>query len=94
MVIYAYSHQYFFEHEYRLSQTFPSCIIRELSDVTRDGQLNLNEFIVACKLIQMKLRGNNIPPTLPGPLLQLLNPVEGQYEIPLNLRSTLAEGKL
>ncbi|KAK7601140.1 hypothetical protein V9T40_008581 [Parthenolecanium corni] len=50
--------------------------IWELSDVTRDGQLNLNEFIVACKLIQMKLRGNNIPPTLPGPLLQLLNPVE------------------
>lgn len=45
---------------------------RELSDVTRDGQLNLNEFIVACKLIQMKLRGNNIPPALPEPLLQLV----------------------
>lgn len=59
----------------------PVCFIRELSDVTRDGQLNLNEFIVACKLIQMKLRGNNIPPTLPGPLLQLFNPVEGLYRI-------------
>lgn len=45
---------------------------RELSDVTRDGQLNLNEFIAACKLIQMKLRGYNVPPALPPPLLNLV----------------------
>lgn len=49
---------------------------RELSDVTRDGQLNVNEFIVACKLIQMKLRGYNIPPILPAPLLELVTPTE------------------
>ncbi|XP_065226196.1 intersectin-2 isoform X2 [Planococcus citri] len=46
--------------------------IWELSDVTRDGQLNINEFTAACKLIQMKLRGYNVPPQLPLPLLNLV----------------------
>lgn len=53
---------------------------RELSDVTRDGQLNVNEFIVACKLIQMKLRGYNIPPVLPAPLLELVTLPESNFE--------------
>ena len=51
---------------------------RELSDVTRDGQLNLFEFIVACKLIQMKLRGFNIPPALPPPLSDLVTGKSGE----------------
>ncbi|TRY73656.1 hypothetical protein TCAL_00936 [Tigriopus californicus] len=37
-----------------------------LADMNADGQMDLNEFSIACKLITMKLQGYEIPSTLPG----------------------------
>ena len=35
-----------------------------------DGKMDLNEFSVACKLINLKLKGMEMPKTLPPQLLQ------------------------
>ena len=35
-----------------------------------DGKMDLNEFSVACKLINLKLKGMEIPKSLPPQLLQ------------------------
>ncbi|KAK4319111.1 hypothetical protein Pmani_009944 [Petrolisthes manimaculis] len=45
-------------------------IIWALSDVDGDGKMDLHEFSIACKLINLKLRGFNLPPTLPPSLKQ------------------------
>ncbi|XP_071543657.1 uncharacterized protein [Panulirus ornatus] len=45
-------------------------IIWALSDVDGDGKMDLHEFSIACKLINLKLRGFNLPQTLPASLKQ------------------------
>lgn len=44
-----------------------------LADIDSDGRLDINEFSIACKLINLKLRGFPIPSTLP-PILKALTP--------------------
>lgn len=44
-----------------------------LSDTDSDGKMDINEFSIACKLINLKLRGFHIPPTLPPTLKNLQN---------------------
>lgn len=43
---------------------------RALSDTDSDGKMDINEFSIACKLINLKLRGFEIPKTLPSTLIQ------------------------
>ena len=43
--------------------------IRGLADMNGDGKMDLNEFSVACKLINLKLKGMEIPKNLPPQLL-------------------------
>ena len=43
---------------------------RSLADINGDGKLDLYEFSIACKLINLKLRGLNLPPSLPPQLKQ------------------------
>ncbi|XP_069975866.1 intersectin-1-like isoform X2 [Penaeus vannamei] len=45
-------------------------IIWALSDVNGDGKMDIHEFSIACKLINLKLRGFNLPQTLPASLKQ------------------------
>ena len=45
-------------------------IIWMLSDLDGDGRMNCNEFSIACKLINLKLRGFAIPQSLPVSLKQ------------------------
>lgn len=45
---------------------------RALSDTDSDGKMDINEFSIACKLINLKLRGFEIPKTLPSTLVQSL----------------------
>uniref|UniRef100_A0A1B6KVP3 Intersectin-1-like n=1 Tax=Graphocephala atropunctata TaxID=36148 RepID=A0A1B6KVP3_9HEMI len=42
-----------------------------LADTDADGKMNINEFSIACKLINLKLRGFEIPKVLPPSLMQL-----------------------
>ncbi|CAG0894929.1 unnamed protein product [Cyprideis torosa] len=48
-----------------------SMLSKNLSDVNGDGRMDLNEFSIACKLITMKLKGFEIPASLP-PALRVL----------------------
>ncbi|XP_030569045.1 intersectin-1 isoform X1 [Drosophila novamexicana] len=43
-----------------------------LADTDSDGKMNINEFSIACKLINLKLRGLEVPKTLPPTLLSSL----------------------
>ncbi|XP_025267864.1 intersectin-1 isoform X9 [Camponotus floridanus] len=43
-----------------------------LSDTDSDGKMDINEFSIACKLINLKLRGFEIPKVLPPILIQSL----------------------
>nr|XP_012216614.1 PREDICTED: intersectin-1 isoform X3 [Linepithema humile] len=43
-----------------------------LSDTDADGKMDINEFSIACKLINLKLRGFEIPKVLPPILMQSL----------------------
>jgi len=45
---------------------------RALSDTDADGKMDIDEFSIACKLINLKLRGFEIPKTLPVVLIQSL----------------------
>ena len=42
---------------------------RGLADMNGDGKMDLNEFSVACKLINLKLKGMELPKSLPPQLL-------------------------
>lgn len=53
-------------------------VIRGLADTDADGKMNLNEFSIACKLINLKLRGFEIPKGLP-PSLQHLAQQPGNF---------------
>ncbi|XP_063699833.1 intersectin-2 [Culicoides brevitarsis] len=48
-----------------------------LADTDADGKMNVNEFSIACKLINLKLRGFEIPKVLPPTLLASLAAVGG-----------------
>ncbi|XP_025989410.2 intersectin-1 isoform X4 [Solenopsis invicta] len=56
------------------SQLQPAVLgqIWALSDTDADGKMNINEFSIACKLINLKLRGFEIPKVLPPVLIQSL----------------------
>ncbi|KAJ8922264.1 hypothetical protein NQ315_004202 [Exocentrus adspersus] len=43
-----------------------------LADTDADGKMDINEFSIACKLINLKLRGFEVPKVLPAPLLASL----------------------
>ncbi|XP_012284787.1 intersectin-2 isoform X2 [Orussus abietinus] len=59
------------------SQLSPAILgqIWGLSDTNADGKMDLNEFSIACKLINLKLRGFEIPKTLPPSLVQSLKDI-------------------
>ena len=42
---------------------------RGLADINGDGQMDINEFSVACKLITNKLKGVEIPKVLPPSMI-------------------------
>ena len=42
---------------------------RGLADINGDGQMDVNEFSVACKLITSKLKGIELPKTLPPQMM-------------------------
>lgn len=46
-----------------------------LADTDSDGKMNINEFSIACKLINLKLRGMDLPKVLPPTLLASLSTV-------------------
>ncbi|XP_043196241.1 intersectin-1-like isoform X3 [Amphibalanus amphitrite] len=48
-----------------------------LADHNADGKMNRDEFSVACKLITNKLKGFEVPATLPPALRALLSPASG-----------------
>ncbi|KAG5322021.1 ITSN1 protein, partial [Acromyrmex heyeri] len=56
------------------SQLQPAILgqIWALSDTDADGKMDINEFSIACKLINLKLRGFEIPKVLPPVLVQSL----------------------
>lgn len=58
-----------------LQSTFLLC--RALADTDADGCMNVNEFSIACKLINLKLRGFEVPKVLPPSLLMSLASVGG-----------------
>ena len=43
---------------------------RGLADMNGDGKMDINEFSVACKLINLRLKGMEMPKSLPPQLLQ------------------------
>lgn len=45
---------------------------RALADTDSDGKMNINEFSIACKLINLKLHGMEVPKKLPPTLLASL----------------------
>jgi hypothetical protein len=45
---------------------------RGLSDTDSDGKMNINEFSIACKLINLKLRDFEVPCSLPPSLIRSL----------------------
>lgn len=47
-------------------------VYRALADTDADGKMDINEFSIACKLINLKLRGFEIPKGLPPSLLASL----------------------
>ena len=63
------------------------CFLRGLADVNGDGQMDLNEFSIACKLINMKLKGFELPSALPPSLLVIpqvgvATPIPGAVQQP------------
>lgn len=57
---------------------FFSPFFRALADTDSDGKMNINEFSIACKLINLKLRGMEVPKVLPPSLLASLTADAGQ----------------
>lgn len=41
-----------------------------MSDTDSDGKMNIHEFSIACKLINLKLRGFEVPSALPPSLIR------------------------
>ncbi|XP_069671614.1 intersectin-1 isoform X3 [Periplaneta americana] len=51
--------------------------IWSLADTDADGKMNIDEFSIACKLINLKLRNFELPKVLPPSLLQQAKPLGG-----------------
>ncbi|PNF24527.1 Intersectin-1 [Cryptotermes secundus] len=51
--------------------------IWSLADTDADGKMNIEEFSIACKLINLKLRNFELPKVLPPSLLQQTKPLGG-----------------
>jgi hypothetical protein len=59
-------------------------LFRGLADVDKDGNLNFNEFSIACKLITMKLKGFELPKILPAALsTSLTSPSAAPTAVPV-----------
>ncbi|CAH2083728.1 unnamed protein product [Euphydryas editha] len=54
--------------------------IWSLADTNADGKLDLKEFSIACKIINLKLHGIEIPKTLPPSLLASLSPTGAKQQ--------------
>ncbi|XP_046617451.1 intersectin-1 isoform X4 [Neodiprion virginianus] len=52
-----------------------------LSDTDADGKMDVNEFSIACKLINLKLRGFEIPSALPPTLIRSLKSVSNDGNV-------------
>ncbi|KAG6460995.1 hypothetical protein O3G_MSEX012355, partial [Manduca sexta] len=52
--------------------------IWSLADTNADGKLDLKEFSIACKIINLKLHGIEVPKTLPPSLVASLSPTGAQ----------------
>lgn len=50
-------------------------LFRSLADTDADGKMNIDEFSIACKLINLKLRNFELPKVLPPSLLQQPKPL-------------------
>lgn len=48
---------------------------RAIADTDRDGKMNINEFSIACKLVNLKLRGFEIPKQLPPTMIASLTAI-------------------
>lgn len=48
---------------------------RNLADTDRDGKMNINEFSIACKLVNLKIRGFEVPKQLPPTMIASLTAV-------------------
>lgn len=59
-------------------------IIWGLADTDADGKMNINEFSIACKLINLKLRGFELPKALPPNMLQFFQPTAIVPGVPAN----------
>ncbi|GBP65692.1 Intersectin-1 [Eumeta japonica] len=56
--------------------------IWSLADTNADGKLDLKEFSIACKIINLKLHGIEIPKSLPPSLIASLSPTGAAKSIP------------
>ncbi|XP_062526876.1 intersectin-2 isoform X4 [Bombyx mori] len=64
--------------------------IWSLADTNADGKLDLKEFSIACKIINLKLRGLEVPKMLPPSLIASLSPtgsVVTSPEVPMGVMS-------
>ena len=59
---------FFYKKNYRIL----SLNSRGLADVNGDGQMDFNEFSIACKLITNKLKGLELPKTLPPSMMTMI----------------------
>ncbi|XP_068627180.1 intersectin-1 [Battus philenor] len=56
--------------------------IWSLADTNADGKLDLKEFSIACKIINLKLHGIEVPKALPPSLLASLSPTGPKQQFP------------
>ncbi|CAH0730867.1 unnamed protein product, partial [Brenthis ino] len=56
--------------------------IWSLADTNADGKLDLKEFSIACKIINLKLHGVEVPKALPPSLLASLSPTGAKQQFP------------
>ncbi len=66
------------------SKQFSFLFSRGLADVNGDGQMDINEFSLACKMITMKLKGFEVPKTLPPALSMSMAAAQPQQAMPPN----------
>lgn len=52
---------------------------RSLADTNSDGKMDKNEFAIAMKLVKMKLKGFDVPRSLPDSLKAVAKSVMGAY---------------
>ncbi|XP_039300709.1 intersectin-1-like [Nilaparvata lugens] len=65
-------------------------IIWGLADTDADGKMNINEFSIACKLINLKLRGFDMPQALPPNMLQFFQPAAVAPGVPASNAALLS----